>query len=83
MNKVKARRLVRAAYNHQPNFITPQPVDYGMAGELAWELSTGPDLLGAPIWGVSVVQHGQPRRDLCNSFPTRADATAHIATLNA
>lgn len=81
----KARWIIRAAYNNQPNPLTPDVLNYGMFGKaLAWELSEGTGIDHAPLFAVTVIEDtGDPlrpkyRHDLNRTFPTHADALAYI-----
>lgn len=86
-----ARAAFREAYGDNPNFMTPDVIEYGTTGRYAVELSTGRGLVpGTTIWGVTVLKRTADGWEktgpkscggLGDSFSTESEARTYIANL--
>lgn len=66
-------------YNAQKNFMTPNIIEYGKAGRLLYELSSGQWIGGKTIYGVTVIDvDGNKHPDLSDCFATRGEAAEYI-----
>ena len=54
----KAAAAFRKVYHGNPNFMTPDILEYGLIPGGAYELSKGRGFEGGPIYGVTVVKFG-------------------------
>lgn len=86
----RARDLLQREYGGSRNFMTPDILRVGLAGDrMAWELSKGRGFEGETIWGVSVVIENddgttdRPLEPFSQLFHSRAKAEAHISALKA
>ena len=84
----RAHELLRKEYGDSANFMTPDVLRVGLAGDdMAWELSQGRGFEGETIWGVSVVIElddgttDRPLEPFSQLFHSRAKAEAHIQAL--
>jgi hypothetical protein len=75
--------MFKIAYNNATNFMTPDVIKYGMAGNYVYELSTGTGFMNDSIYGVSVLERnsGNKRHDLSKCFGTEAKAYNYIEDL--
>jgi len=72
----------RVAYNGQPNFMTPEVLDYGKRGEHLFEISTGKGLGSGALYGVTVITVGGEKCfELSKCFNSIEDARAYTKTL--
>jgi hypothetical protein len=83
---MKAIEIFNKVFGDRPNFMTPDPLAWGVAGDHAWELTRG-SFLGEPLWGVTVVTYSKekgghkPNHNLSESFKTANEATSYIKSL--
>lgn len=69
----------------QPNFMTPNRLDYGITGGNAWELSEGAGFYeDTHVYGVTFlnVMIGSRVTELDKAFPTEKEAREYIASLS-
>lgn len=56
MNKTQIRKMFKAHFNGQSNFITPDVITYGKINGYVYELSRGRGIWGDWIYGVTVLK---------------------------
>ena len=65
------------------NFMTPEPFAYGFIGkQWVYEISTGSDFLGQPMWGVSVIdaETGELQREMSELVASKEAAYEWVET---
>lgn len=62
------------------NFMTPNVLHYRKIKNGVAEISEG-DFLGEPIYGVTVVRHGEHDYDACQSFRDYQSANKYVKSL--
>lgn len=77
----RARALFRGTFGDSTNFLTPEAVDYGIAGDYAWELSTGTGIWNESLYGVTVLELDGHRTTLGACFDSPEAALAYIEEL--
>lgn len=87
-----ARELFRSIFtdadgDYHPNFMAPEPVEYGYAGEYPYELAHG-RFMRRDLWGVTVLDPDDPenaerRHKLSTSFNSRSKAEDYLLRLEA
>ena len=78
------KQVISKAFNNQPNFMSPNPIAYSMAGTkepLCVELSWGYGIFSDKVYGVTVFKPDGQRTEYDQSFTNLEDAEEYIGNL--
>ena len=82
MTEREMREKFRRTFNNEPNFITPDALEYCNVGPFLFEISRGRNLRNTGyMYGVTVIRDGDPcerRPDLSQSFSTLNECYYYI-----
>jgi hypothetical protein len=83
LSQYDIKNMFNVAYNFTANFMTPDVIKYGMAGNYVYEISTGKGFMNDSIYGVTVLERdtGNKRHDLSKCFGTEEKAYNYISEL--
>jgi hypothetical protein len=78
---MNAEQAVLTCYNGEPNFMTPNVIEYMETETLCVELSWGTGIFSDKMFGVTVVTRDGERTDHSSCFQTKSEAMAYINSL--
>ena len=75
------KEIFREVYKGDPNFMTPNVLEYFGNEKLAIELSQGRGIFTPDLFGVTVIENGQKGSDKSECFTERSEAANYIDKL--
>ena len=75
---MNAKQAIRKCYNGEPNFMTPNVIEYMETDTLRIELSWGTGIFSDRMYGVTVVTPEGERTEHGSCFPTEQEARSYI-----